>query len=693
PVHLHKALNIPGGRAAFLFVHDAANPDIEESIQCMHRHVELLLGYGGRGFWVNIVNSPSDTDIRRLASLDSLASRFEDELDHYKESFGRRVLELPIQDAYKVVLEGLFTSHQFLPGPIESSGRPEELSDKDFWDAFMYGRIAPWRHKHYLRAAYLTLLQPENRELGLLEVATKFARVMNSYKQRNSNFQLQPESRTLTVFWLYHVKLALEGIKVFRPRSRSCHFKQIFYYIPELEDENFPTYYYSSDILKSEYAEKFWMLPDLRKLIEPPRDAESPFRQQITNKQQEDPDRVLRFVFAVVQRYLRPGETRRRSWFINLAFASLQRQTMRLRAMHPSQSQFSVTQAYFYLQMVHAALSQLSTNGQSEIIQDMSYPLFKATFGISPLSWKEHYSPQVWDSLQARAAFVAPDLRPLPDTINPPNFSIEHHADRNEAFRRLGVIPELPSLEILHFHQAVLLEDAKSIAASLTPSQVTTHAHLLKYIHTHLVRPSSPALISSLAREHLTLLASSDNRSPLSTEQIAFYLSLSLHILNPPHLHNADYNPPIPFIPSPACNNTDPKNRIRFHSCPCHFHLPLPYEIGPNAEWEAWVRGESGLVLCWDGAWKVGREGVFGGLGAIDSNIERGGREVDMDNREGVGDSGEEYDKEDSGDGEERKNSEDEQTLCHRGGEGEGEGNVGESHDEEWEVVSEGTLC
>ncbi|KAK3302691.1 uncharacterized protein B0T15DRAFT_514706 [Chaetomium strumarium] len=161
----------------------------------------------------------------------------------------------------------------------------------------------------------------EHQAKLLLEVATKFAILMDRYNQRNPNFQLQPESRTLTIFWLYHNRPAMEAMQ----------------------------------------------------LVNPPRNTESRFWQQTSNKQQEDPNRVLRFVLAVVQRYLRPGETRRRSWFINPAFASLQKQTMRL-----------------------------SATGQCGLIQDMDYPLFKATCGISPLPWKTYYSPQ------ARVAFVPP---------------------------------------------------------------------------------------------------------------------------------------------------------------------------------------------------------------------------------------------------------------------------------------------
>ncbi|KAK4034461.1 hypothetical protein C8A01DRAFT_39076 [Parachaetomium inaequale] len=587
----------------------------------------------------------------------------------------------------------------------------QQLTNRDFREAFLRGSITPWRHKDYVRAAYLTLLEQDNKDMGLLEVATKFAANVHSFKQRNSQFQLQPESRTLTVFWLYHVKLAITAMRVYQQRYRElAHFKRIFHYLPELIDEKMATAYYSSDILKSEYAEKFWILPNLRDLVEPLRHPDLKFRGQFTKKEQEDPERLVRFAFSVVQRYLRPGETRRRACFINLAFGALQQQTTRLRSFHPWLSAHSETRCYFYIQLVHAALSQLITTGKIELVQVMSYPLFRETFGILPSAWTTYYSPQLWDSLKARANFVPPDLKPLPDCIHPPNYRLEPFLpDPNEPFRKLGFIPELPSLEVLHFHQAVLLEDAKPLPPTLTPSEVTSHAHLLKYIHTHLILPS-PDLTYHLTH-HLALLTTT---SPLPTAHITYYL----HVL---HTTTGEF--------------------IRHHNCPCHRALELPYEIGPDAvlypkdppyehpsrlthacrchtgealdldgfaalcaedlrkreedvkrrrgevfpgggwgrgkgdgkavEWGEWVRGEGGLVLCWDEAWKGGRgeelEGVWGEVegGAVE------GREVEG----GEGDEGE-------GEDEYRTDTDmDEKTL---GGEKE--------EDEDWDVVSQATL-
>ena len=528
------------------------------------------------------------------------------------------------------------------------------------------------------------------------------------------------------------------------PRFNRSH--QIFRHIPELVDEKLPSTYYSPDLLRSEYADKFWVLPDLRALVEPPRGHSPDFRKQLLQQCTEDPDRLLRFVYDVVQRYLRPGETRRRSWFINLAFASLQQQTMRMRSRHPWISAYSETQAYFFLQLVHAALSQLTATGKGHLIQEISYPLFKDTIeDIRPSAWSAHYSPQLWDSLKARASFVPPDLKPLPDTVDLSSYIAKRPApdDIDGHFLKKGSIPELPALETLLFHQAILLEEAKSLPETLTPADVTTHAALLKYIYTNLILPSAP---TPLFTHHLHLLTTS---SSLPFAQIHTALALSHHFHHPPWHTNPDFNPPpppFPFTPSymePATNRF-----IRFHNCPCHTGLQLPYSVGPDAAeypdnfpyvtsytgppthgcvchkgeaidadayaaicagqlgrreesekgwrgeavrdvargegWERWIRGTGGLVLCWEGV-RV-RDGEFVVLDGVKKRS--GGEKKDEgENRDGDGKK-DEREKEDE---DERKDEEE--------GNVDGDNNEtldGEDHEgeDEWEVLSQqDTLC
>ncbi|KAK3939316.1 hypothetical protein QBC46DRAFT_263534, partial [Diplogelasinospora grovesii] len=342
-----------------------------------------------------------------------------------------------------------------------------------FWDAFLHGSIVPWRHRDYLRAAFLTLLRPEHRDWGLPEEATEFADRIHRVKQRGVLFRLQPESRTMTVFWLYHVELAIEAYHRQLPPAQQDvmlgpdDFQAVLQHMPELLVEKLPEIHYSADLLRSRDAQNFWTLPDLHRLAElPPYPAavDPQFGQQLTRKQLGgDPERLLRHAFAVVQRCRYDSGDQRRSWFLNLAFAALQQHTIRLRITDPSIEPYSVTQAYLYIALVHAALAHFDEYR----IRHMAYPAFKQLFPLlAPTVWTRYYSPKLWYSVEARAAFVPPDLRPLPDRIDarppPVDRAMNGNNCSSEAFRRRGHVPEIPPAEVQQFHLAVTLEEAKT---------------------------------------------------------------------------------------------------------------------------------------------------------------------------------------------------------------------------------------
>lgn len=202
PVHLHKALNLWYSRSGFLFVHDASNPELEDSIRCLHNHIELQLHYGGKGFWIAISSPPGVNIPGRSAGL---ATRFELELSKYSElkdvpdglgGFGRRILEMPVEDACRVAGEAmLIIPRVFERGIVGPSETPKELSDSVSCQESSCESVTSWGHKDYLRAAYHMLLKPENEGLGLLDVATKFAMHVKKIKQENPGLQIRLKSR------------------------------------------------------------------------------------------------------------------------------------------------------------------------------------------------------------------------------------------------------------------------------------------------------------------------------------------------------------------------------------------------------------------------------------------------------------------------------------------------------------------
>ncbi|KAK3358018.1 hypothetical protein B0T25DRAFT_517349 [Lasiosphaeria hispida] len=100
---------------------------------------------------------------------------------------------------------------------------------------------------------------------------------------------------------------------------------------------------------------------------------------------------------------------------------------------------------------------------------------------------------------------------PLPDVIGPPSGTLE--SSSNETYRRQGLTPEMPSLEIFNFYVAVLLKEAKSLPAAFPASSITSHAAFFNYVHTHIISPLPITSMSTRARTHLPLLTSSPTLS------------------------------------------------------------------------------------------------------------------------------------------------------------------------------------
>jgi hypothetical protein len=122
--------------------------------------------------------------------------------DSFREfgTIGCRVIETQVESACREMGEALLetprVTSRMACQPVK---RPGELTIEEYRHAFLHGSITPWDHNEYLRAAYISLLDPENEDLGLLEVATKFAASVNRFKQRNFPVKSRPESRYVPV--------------------------------------------------------------------------------------------------------------------------------------------------------------------------------------------------------------------------------------------------------------------------------------------------------------------------------------------------------------------------------------------------------------------------------------------------------------------------------------------------------------
>jgi ubiquitin carboxyl-terminal hydrolase L3 len=291
----------------------------------------------------------------------------------------------------------------------------------------------------------------------------------------------------MTMFWMYHLNLAINS---YMAEKRLCNlptfadFETILLQCPENIHAWLWSFYYSEELIFSAESKEYWRLPDLKPL--PPPVATSPPRATETSPTlpPDDPERLIRFAFAVVKAYLNkpyhPPNIAPRGPIVAKALPALQSTIQRRRANpnHKHLAPYSETQAYFWIQIVHSAFASIDAiyfdrSDKSPIeTKQLSYTGFQMLFQIEPTAWKRHYTEQRWNSIAARVSFINPDLASLPNVIRPESAGLTHLYLAREWERRLvNTSPELPSDEELAFY------------SELAMSSSTGHAQLLRSLY------------------------------------------------------------------------------------------------------------------------------------------------------------------------------------------------------------------
>jgi ubiquitin carboxyl-terminal hydrolase L3 len=256
-----------------------------------------------------------------------------------------------------------------------------------------------------------------------------------------------------------------------------------------MDSELWKEYYWSSQFWSS-YATKNWLPPTLKPLSWV---SFMPDRSTDLAAVQEDPDRLLRYAFGILQYVYkkdlhRIGVTAR-------ALLALERSTMRLRKSYPFISSYSETQAYFWLQVVQIALRSLYViypQSEKEVIGCISpvsrlpFSGFKELVEIDSESWNRCYSRKVWDSMEARSQYISPDIRPLNSLIKKSWISNDNpiFVQRMKALLTEMNSPE-PSVEELSFRAILVLDCSQEL--NPRNAVIENHKHLLLFLYTNLV--------------------------------------------------------------------------------------------------------------------------------------------------------------------------------------------------------------
>lgn len=394
----------------------------------------------------------------------------------------------------------------------------ESVDAGTFWKSFTDGSLESWDHYTHLRAGFFVMHDSFAQGLGLLECADAFLAHLNRLREGNperfrntahkyvhiqsAGFLITDLLRTMTIFWLHQIQVAAieyqakENRDEFPPRNE---YADIVFSAPHLMNSGLWRSYYSKDLLFTPKARENWHLPDLQPLpsTAQPKTSEKPKQHRVTS----DINRLPRFAFSVVQKTI--SSNLRRGGVVKQALEALQSSTMRLRASDSSVPPYSETQAYFWIQIIHAYIRSLEAEPSSKDTfkgqpSTLTFDAFKSLFGITGDEWQQYYSRSKWESIPARMSFVIPDQKALPNVFGMPSqarMDLARTQMINAINHRSTVSADLPPQEDLDFLAAILMDEAKLIPES--ELNVVSHASLLRFLFKRLTGQTKSAATST----------------------------------------------------------------------------------------------------------------------------------------------------------------------------------------------------
>lgn len=272
------------------------------------------------------------------------------------------------------------------------------------------------------------------------------------------------------------------------------HFREFLLEYRDLMDDRPWAQYYTKDLLFSQEAKDAWRLPDLQPL--PTQTHPSPKKPIPVERKKPQPKRnadiLKRYAYAILK--TAKSTNQRRAAVINDTFPIIQRHIMRLRAQSVEDVEpYSETQAYFWTQMVHAA-AQSVPEGSVLDITELSYESFSVLFpellGADD-AWKEYYTPEQWNSIEARMSTVLPTLKPLPNVLSMPGEKQVEESISSMLDERLSPDPKGSSYQGCPGIEELLLKVQWAVKSTAEPTDESaipdTHAKLIRRIFVRLV--------------------------------------------------------------------------------------------------------------------------------------------------------------------------------------------------------------
>ncbi|KAE8389110.1 hypothetical protein BDV23DRAFT_173295 [Aspergillus alliaceus] len=305
----------------------------------------------------------------------------------------------------------------------DSTDPTHKLSSDNFMRQLVTGELEKWDHQCHLRAGFLFLLECILTDNVVFAAADMFLECLDKMLKANTGKFRNTLHRTMTIFWLHQIYLQILS---FREKNGALphrdRFSEFLEQHPDLMRGRLWAEYYTKDVIFSPEAKEGWRLPDLQPLPQYISQMKTPrIAGNIAQSPKGNAEIYQRFAYTILRAV--KSMKRRRAAIINESLPLIQSYIIHLRAQSPGLLEpYSETQAYFWIQMLHAAVESVPQT-MSVDITGLSFNNFAILFPdllASQDVWKEYYSPKQWDSMEARMQTVLPKRRPLPNIFPTP---------------------------------------------------------------------------------------------------------------------------------------------------------------------------------------------------------------------------------------------------------------------------------
>ncbi|EEQ84714.2 uncharacterized protein BDCG_07983 [Blastomyces dermatitidis ER-3] len=515
------------------------------------------------------------------------------------------------------------------------------LGPDEFMRRMVSGDLEKWDHQFHLRAGFLTLTERILRENVVFDAADLFLERLDlMLKAVPGKFQ-NTSHRTLTIFWLHQIYLAMLS---FRERAGSFpareKFNEFLLENPDLMHGRSWDLYYSKDVLFSPAAKDGWKLPDIRPLpryISRRVESQQPTTpnheknkaisvQYQTRLNTTTPEILKRFSFATLKAMKLTN--RRRAAVINETMPVLQSQIIRLRAAFlttpsPSRSAnstinidpYSVTQAYFWIQMLHAAIESVPASSGLDI-RNITFESFRVLFPellAEDDIWKQYYTEERWTSIKGRTCTVLPDLKPLPNVLQAPSQSHVRQAvasTLDEKYSYSSFSTSLysygrPSVEELFLEVRWAVREARECGSSYSAIP-STHAMLIYRIFTRMLDRRTISL-SSAAWDAVSFLHHQQQQPKQAKSQEYEKEHHHHHYDHPPSPQNftaAVFWSNIVLRAFFETDNSSPFHSRYISSASATHHTTSSQQVTLRAQFfEEFLQANP--ELCWEGLWRL----------------------------------------------------------------------------------------